>query len=867
MIVQDRNRKVNVRWEEGRVKRRVARLLYAVCVFFITLIVAGLVMNQEGDSATTQPGYSTFPVISMQVGSHTVNPLCGYTSEPEMSLIRGTILPVNNDRTIRFYADELLQEFRDLRFEVRNANGTSLVENTKIESLTNASGRCFASFVLKDLIDFDTEYMLVILGEYNDQTIRYYTRFVCPKAADAYHAQQKLDFVRSFHDNSLDKEKASAVSMYIESNAEGDNTSFAHVDIHSSFQQITYGDLEIISHTEPVIRICDLQEQTGEFVLDYTLTFREEEAKVRECRVQEVFQVRFAPERIYLLEYERNMNYLFRGEKADITNGVLQLGVNDTALPMMESDGGSTCAFIVENRLYAYNLTENKLALLYAFDDEVRRQAAMCQEMQILQVDEASNVTFLVSGYLSRGTKEGKTGVVMYRYNAAVNTVEELVYIPSNVSPQILNAGTRQLFYASQDDKVYFMPDRSIYAVDVTDRSVETVVAHIDEDTFRISQSGSKMIWQGAGEENTGTMHLMDFNTGQETVIQAEGDEEIRPLGFMGEDYVYGLMRPTDIRLDAVGNPVYPMYCIRICDVAGNVLENYTKQGIFVTDAVARDNQLYLTRVTFDGATGGYQPTYADQIMDTLPVTESSNRIRTKNLEGIKQVTEIALKSNVDGRNMKLLTPGEILYEESREIHITSSEEEKRHAYYVYDKGEVTGIYSKPAQALRQAYPVFGYVVDDLGHVLYSRGNTVARNQIMSITSSVESNLYAAESAQDSLASCLNLVLNHAGVSRNVSLMLEEGDSAYEVLDSSLPDVVVLDLTGCRVNAMLYYLNKDLPVIAGLNDGKNVLLIGFNERNVVIADPVAGTVEKMGMNDAASFFEQNGNRFLTYFRE
>ena len=91
-----------------------------------------------------------------------------------------------------------------------------------------------------------------------------------------------------------------------------------------------------------------------------------------------------------------------------------------------------------------------------------------------------------------------------------------------------------------------------------------------------------------------------------------------------------------------------------------------------------------------------------------------------------------------------------------------------------------------------------------------------------------------------------------------------EGNSAHDIIASALPEVAVLDLNGCRMQSTLYYMNRDLPVLAGLNNGRNILLIGFNERNVVIADPVAGTVTKMGMNDAASYLEQNGNRFLTY---
>ena len=45
-----------------------------------------------------------------------------------------------------------------------------------------------------------------------------------------------------------------------------------------------------------------------------------------------------------------------------------------------------------------------------------------------------------------------------------------------------------------------------------------------------------------------------------------------------------------------------------------------------------------------------------------------------------------------------------------------------------------------------------------------------------------------------------------------------------------------------------------------------MLVIGFNELNIVVMDPSDGTVYKIGMNDATEMFEENGNRFITYMR-
>ena len=67
-----------------------------------------------------------------------------------------------------------------------------------------------------------------------------------------------------------------------------------------------------------------------------------------------------------------------------------------------------------------------------------------------------------------------------------------------------------------------------------------------------------------------------------------------------------------------------------------------------------------------------------------------------------------------------------------------------------------------------------------------------------------------------------------------------------------------------ELDAVLYYVNQDIPVLAYLKNGDTVLITGFNEFNVVIMDPSDGSLTKKGKNDASQWFEENGNCFVTY---
>ncbi|MCL2254652.1 MAG: hypothetical protein FWC09_09435, partial [Lachnospiraceae bacterium] len=95
---------------------------------------------------------------------------------------------------------------------------------------------------------------------------------------------------------------------------------------------------------------------------------------------------------------------------------------------------------------------------------------------------------------------------------------------------------------------------------------------------------------------------------------------------------------------------------------------------------------------------------------------------------------------------------------------------------------------------------------------------------------------------------------------------LRRGGTAINILRDNLSNIQVLDLTGCPLDSILYYVNQDIPVLKLFENGNAMLIVGFNELNIVVMDPLAGEVHRIGRNDAAALFEENGNRFITYIR-
>ena len=69
-------------------------------------------------------------------------------------------------------------------------------------------------------------------------------------------------------------------------------------------------------------------------------------------------------------------------------------------------------------------------------------------------------------------------------------------------------------------------------------------------------------------------------------------------------------------------------------------------------------------------------------------------------------------------------------------------------------------------------------------------------------------------------------------------------------------------MSGCSLDSILYYVNRDIPVL-GIAGDDAYLVIGFNQIAVVVLDSKKGWY-KLGMNEAEKLFENTGNRFITY---
>lgn len=843
-------------------KKTIIKGIYLFIVFLAALFGISAVMNQGNTDMTTEMGQAEFPLVTMQIDDYQVNRLHGYANDMDTSYLRDTLLPIGDDRKVTFVIDTYGNEIESLFFEVRSINGERLVESTEIENFREVENQIQCNITLKDLISAGEEYMLVLHVKPKDRNnIRYYTRII---QSEEMYIQEKLEYVLDFHNRTFDREAAAELTKYLESNSQGDNSTLHKVTIHSSFKQVTWGDLEVRRLTTPIIDIKELEERTGSFLLEY-LVYTQDSGERTYYQVREYYRIRYTPDRMYLLDFDREMTQIFDENANVFANNKIMLGIVDKNVEFQESYGGNTMAFVGSNKLYSYNVMDQKLALLFSFYNEEDvtdlRDSYSRHKIKVLNVDEAGNVQYLVYGYMNRGKHEGEVGVSVYFYNSMTNTVEEQVYIPYDRSYEMLKSDVENLAYINKSGICYLMLEGAVYAIDLQSRDYSIIVSGLKEDGYKVSESNKMLVWQDGGDRY-GCTALKIYNMGTETEeeITAGSGEYIALLGFMEEDLIYGLARERDIASNRAGISSFPMYCLKIRGENGELLKNYHEEGIFVVDSAIAENQIILSRVVWDEETESYLPTTDDQIMSTEENNIGSNSINSVVIDRYETVLQIAVKEELNAKTIKKLTPKEVLFEGGREITMQENKSQEKH-FYVYGKNGIEGVFSDAGKAVVFAYANAGVIVDDEGDYIWRRSARSTKNQIMAIEGE------QVTEQNSTLSVCLDTILKFEGVSRSTQYLLQQGNTAVSILEASLKNAQILDLSGCSLDAVLYYVNMDIPVLAMLQDGNAVLIVGFNELNIVVMDPITGTVYKKGMNDSTNWFEENGNNFITYARQ
>ena len=133
-------------------------------------------------------------------------------------------------------------------------------------------------------------------------------------------------------------------------------------------------------------------------------------------------------------------------------------------------------------------------------------------------------MNFLVYGYIDRGNYEGQSGILLCRYDALVNTVEEQFFLPSDKPFSAMKEDVGKLAVENNDGVAWISYKGMILQINLTDCSVKTLAENIDENWIQVSDSGQGAAWTDGTAER---IYLLDTENAQTKQIRADSGERI----------------------------------------------------------------------------------------------------------------------------------------------------------------------------------------------------------------------------------------------------------------------------------------------------------------------------------------------------
>ncbi len=842
----------------------IHKILIVIVAFIAALVYFGSGINERffGNASDTVPmSAATFPTIYIQVQDNEFNRLHGYASNLDHMLIRESITPITSDREFTVLIDENESNVKKLKYEVYNTDKRE-IESDTITVLDVEGGPKKVRISLKETLKTGQEYIVRITLITNlSKRIYYYTRI---KMYDSGRIAEKLSFVNNFHRVLLegDEYEKEKLKKYLESSKKSDNTSFANVNIRSSFDLVTWGTLSPEVVWEELPTFHEFYENMATVELKSFMKAETGDG-TEYFIVTENFRFQYTETRVYLYNYDRTMETVYDVSNTSLIRDEFKLGISKEGRIMADaSQNRKYIAFVYGRELYAYDIAKNRMTCVFSFKGGSRdysRELYDQHDIKLVRIHDNGNVDFVVYGYMNRGEYEGRVGIVLYRYIASGNRIEEQMYIPVNTTFQLLEADFEDFVYLSDKDVLYFSLYDAIYAYDLTTKRLETMASDVPADNLVFCGEGSYIAWQDARSDlKAGKIYVVDLLKGTQRIIEARPGDNIRLLGRINDNIVYAYAKASDVSILSDGTRRLPAYRLIIEDQEGEILKDYSEEGFYIESITIDNNKITLNRQKRrEGDETVYEPAEEDTIMN-----RASNTVRPVNIT--KRVTDKTLTEYyvTPPENTAIDEIPELVKATSSVIDFDTTArltepEHREGIFYSYCYGEVLNTSLDATETIRKADEHVGTVINREGRLIWERGVKAARTSIKDITA------VKAADGLNSVQAAMKMLLLHKNTDVDTALWNASAISVRDWMQNQMKSVV-LDLTGAELDEVLYYVYKSRPVIGFKADGSAVVITAYDAASVTVYEPLTDRSIKYQIRDAQGLFEAGGNRFVTY---
>lgn len=808
-------------------KRFWRKFAVLLLIFVLGVVGTAFLMNSRSTDDRSDMNNPTLPEVMVDFGGTLSNLMHGYRQHMQADFVRECVTPLDTTKMLSLVIDPHESEVKSLSFEIRSSDGQKVIENRKINVLDESDG------YLRTLIEIDSgllmnqEYSMQITLDTDSGEVYYYTRVI---SRSATNVAEYVQFAKSFARKCMDKTTADELSAYLEASESG-SRNFNNISISSPLSDISWGTLlpQISREGIPVIK--DINETTASIVLEYEITANNDEGEAEYYNVTDFYRMRYTESRIRLLDFERSTRQIFDPVLPVISDKGLLLGVGDKNIDYMTNKEGTVTAFVQEGELWAYAPESGKIVKIFSFrkpEENDARAASIDHGIKLLSVEDNSDVDFMVYGYMSRGIHEGYSGVGVYHYSNDQNMVEEKVFIPSTESYEFLEDDLGILSYVNKNNQLFLVLAKDLYQININENSYEILAEGINSDNFVVSDTNAHAAWIVSSGENSGQIEMMDFDSQTVRMIVPGENQEIRTLGFMNEDLIYGILYNGDILTDKNGYTTEGFSSFRIEDFNGTLKKEYHQDGLYIIN-VTVGRTLMEFELAVKGE-NGYSVRKKDNIMNNGNTT--AKLAETEQISSDRQGTMTRLVFENKPESDKPLIIRAKMRSVKKHIVELPVETPEEELYYVYAKGGLDSTWTAPAEAVKRADDQTGVVLNRAQQYVWERGNV--RTQIMLNT-------------------------------QDIPEIIRTGSWDKQVLQEGLGDEgTIIDLSGCSLENALYEVSAQRAVIVKTGENSSRVIVGYDEYNTWLLDPSTGEVKPYGLNDSTALFQKAGNVFITY---
>lgn len=812
-------------------KRRVIKIGVLVILFAAALVISSLVVNRGTEDEIIDMGSPTLPRISFVVDGKDVNTLFGYVDDMDITAMRDTITPLESDGSLSMNLEADGNKISGIRYEVYSLDGE---ETYKTGEVTNITADQAMKLELNDALDESVqEAVLKVILTAGEKEISYYTRIERP---DKVTASRCLAFAQDFHAKTFDKTTAVAeeLSPYLEPGEESDNTTYQTVNIHSDITHIQWGELNPQITGDVQWSIKESNSVYTSLLAKYQVECEDDEGELQDYNVKEFYRVRVSGDTIYLLDYNRDMQRIFNGNRKVFDEDGIQFGIASDDIQYVTNKDDTITAFVQERDLWLYNRETNELSQVFSFANREGRDERSRNDqhaVRIISMDDSGNLAFAVYGYMNCGEHEGQVGVGIYYFNIDSNAIEEKAFIPSTKSFAIAEDELgKMVYYNHSQERVYVLASGTLYQVDLAEDEQTVLAENLEEGQYAVSDDGHLMAYQTDGTLYTAAaLKVMNLQSGDEYTIEAADGQAVRPLGFVNSDFIYGKINPADAGITASGEETTPMYELEIRNSDNEVVTSYSfvDSGMYTTDILIEDNLVTLNRVVKNGNV--YNATMQEFITNNEERNDSTISLETYTTDRMQTQMRLTFGEGLENDEPAVLRPNQLVSGEPLTITISGDNDSVK--YYVYGMGELEGIYDRAGYAIQRAQQVSGVVISSDQAYVWETGNR-------DLAYSTDAAAFAVQEGETSLAAC--------------ERYMEQYDAQR------------VDLTGCTLEQVLYVINKGCPVIALTDASHAILLTGYTRTDITYIDPASGGAYTVGVGDMESMVSGSGNTFIGY---